>query len=44
VRMSRKRMFFTSAKAVAELGYRFRPPVDAFEDALRWFRERGLLD
>ena len=43
VRMSRKRMFFSSAKAARELGYRWRPPVEAFEDALRWFRERGLL-
>jgi dihydroflavonol-4-reductase len=43
VRMSRKRMFFSSAKAVAELGYRWRPPLQAFEDALRWFRERGAL-
>jgi dihydroflavonol-4-reductase len=43
VRMSRKRMFFSSAKAVSELGYRWRPPLQAFEDALRWFRERGLL-
>jgi len=43
VRMSRKRMFFSSAKAVAELGYRWRPPLQAFEDAVRWFRERGLL-
>jgi dihydroflavonol-4-reductase len=43
VRMSRKRMFFSSGKAVSELGYRWRPPLEAFEDALRWFRERGLL-
>ncbi len=43
VRMSRKRMFFSSAKAVSELGYRWRPPQQAFEDALRWFRERALL-
>ncbi|HEX3846412.1 MAG TPA: hopanoid-associated sugar epimerase [Steroidobacteraceae bacterium] len=43
VRMSRKRMFFSSAKAVRELGYGWRPPVRAFEDAVRWFRERGLL-
>jgi len=43
VRMSRKRMFFSSAKAVSELGYRWRPPVEAFEDALRWFRQCGLL-
>ena len=43
VRMSRKRMFFSSGKAVSELGYRFRPPSEAFADAVRWFRERGLL-
>jgi dihydroflavonol-4-reductase len=43
VRMSRKRMFFSSAKAVRELGYQWRPPVAAFDDAVRWFRERGLL-
>jgi dihydroflavonol-4-reductase len=41
--MSRKRMFFSSAKAVHDLGYRWRPPIEAFEDAVRWFRERGLL-
>jgi dihydroflavonol-4-reductase len=43
VRMSRKRMYFSSAKAVRELGYQWRPPVQAFEDAVRWFRAQGLL-
>lgn len=43
VRMSRKRMFFSSGKAASELGYHFRPPALAFEDALAWFRGRGLL-
>jgi dihydroflavonol-4-reductase len=43
VRMSRKYMFFSSAKAVAELQYRWRPPTLAFDDAVGWFRERGLL-
>jgi dihydroflavonol-4-reductase len=43
VRMSRKRMFFSSAKAASELGYRWRPPLEAFEDAVSWFRKRGLL-
>jgi dihydroflavonol-4-reductase len=43
VRMSRKRMFFSSAKAMRELGYSWRPPAQAFDDAVRWFRERGLL-
>ena len=44
VRMSRKRMYFSSGKAVSELGYRFRPAVEAFADAVYWFRERGLLN
>jgi len=43
VRMSRKHMFFSSAKAVHELGYHWRPAVEAFDDAVHWFRERGLL-
>jgi dihydroflavonol-4-reductase len=43
VRMSRKRMFFSSDKAFRDLGYRWRPPQQAFADALQWFRERGLL-
>jgi dihydroflavonol-4-reductase len=43
VRMSRKRMFFSSAKAVRELGYHWQPPARAFEDAVRWFREQGSL-
>ena len=41
VRMSRKRMYFSSAKAAAELGYRWRPPQQAFEAAVCWFRESG---
>ncbi len=43
VRMARKRMFFSSEKAVRELGYAWRPPVQALEDAVAWFREQGLL-
>jgi len=43
VRMARKRMFFSSAKAVRELGYRWRPPTEAFADALRWFKDQGYL-
>lgn len=43
VRMSRKLMYFSSAKAASELGYSSRPPSQAFEDAIRWFRARGLL-
>ena len=44
VRMSRKKMFFSSAKAMRELGYRWRPPVRAFEDAIRWFRDNGIAE
>jgi dihydroflavonol-4-reductase len=43
VRMARKRMFFSSDKAARELGYRWRPPAEAFADALRWFEENGYL-
>ena len=43
VRMARKRMFFSSDKASRELGYRWRPPSEAFTDALRWFEENGYL-
>jgi dihydroflavonol-4-reductase len=43
VRMSRKRMFYSSAKATHELGYRARPAVEGLADAVAWFRERGLV-
>jgi dihydroflavonol-4-reductase len=43
VRMARKRMFFSSEKAVRELGYHWRAPSLAFEDAVLWLREQGLL-
>jgi dihydroflavonol-4-reductase len=43
VRLARKHMYFSSEKAVRELGYRWRPPVRAFEDALLWFREQGKV-
>ncbi|MBW4051066.1 MAG: NAD-dependent epimerase/dehydratase family protein [Proteobacteria bacterium] len=43
VRMARKRMFFSSAKAARELGYRWRPPPEAFADALHWFEANGYL-
>ncbi|WP_267221139.1 hopanoid-associated sugar epimerase [Dyella silvae] len=37
VRMSKKRMFFTSAKAERELGYAAGPVRLALEDAVAWF-------
>jgi len=43
VRMSRKRMFFSSEKARAELGYTSRPPIEALRDAITWLQEQGSL-
>ena len=43
IRMSKYRMFFTSAKAERELGYRARPHARALEDALAWFRQAGYI-
>ncbi|MBP2291679.1 hopanoid-associated sugar epimerase [Azospirillum rugosum] len=40
VRLSQKRMFFSSAKAEAKLGYRPRPAGEALADAVAWFRGR----
>ncbi len=41
VRMSKKHMFFSSAKAERELGYASRPARLALEDAVSWFRQHG---
>ena len=43
LRMSRYRMFFSSAKAERELGYRARPYEAAIRDAIAWFGEWGYL-
>ncbi|MGH6818391.1 MAG: hopanoid-associated sugar epimerase [Methylovirgula sp.] len=43
LRMSEYRMFFSSAKAERELGYRARPYTQALADALTWFRQHGYL-
>ena len=41
--MAKKRMFFSPAKAVAELGYAPRPARQAVADAVAWFRGAGWL-
>ncbi|NTU76547.1 MAG: NAD-dependent epimerase/dehydratase family protein [Alphaproteobacteria bacterium] len=41
LRMSAKKMFFSSAKAQRELGYAPRPAEQALADALAWFRTNG---
>ncbi len=43
LRMAKKRMYFSSAKAEAELGYQSRPAEAALADAVDWFREAGYL-
>jgi len=43
VRMAKRRMYYSSAKAARELGYQWRPPALAFADAVRWLREQGRL-
>ena len=41
--MAKKKMFFSSAKARAELGYAPRPARVAIEDAVAWFRAEGMI-
>jgi dihydroflavonol-4-reductase len=43
LRLAKDRMFFTSAKAERELGYRARPYGQALAEAIAWFRQNGLL-
>jgi dihydroflavonol-4-reductase len=43
VRMSRKLMYFSSAKAERELGYTARPAVAALQDELDWFYKNGYV-
>jgi dihydroflavonol-4-reductase len=43
LRMAKYRMFFSSAKAERELGYRHRPWREGLSDALAWFRQDGRL-
>jgi dihydroflavonol-4-reductase len=43
LKMARKKMFYSSAKATAELGYHPRPVRSAVEDAVAWFRTNGML-
>ena len=43
VRMARKTMFFSSAKAEQNLGYTYRPSVDAINEAVSWFFDNGYV-
>jgi dihydroflavonol-4-reductase len=41
LKMARWRMWFSSARAERELGYRHRPAEQALDDALTWFQAQG---
>jgi dihydroflavonol-4-reductase len=41
VRMGRRKMFASSARAERELGYKFVPVEDALERAIHWFQTHG---
>ena len=43
VRMSRKKMYFSSEKASRELGYAPRPAREAIANAVGWFKANGYL-
>ena len=43
IKMARKKMFFSSAKAARDLGYVSRPGTLALEDAMAWFRRHGYV-
>jgi dihydroflavonol-4-reductase len=43
IKMAKKKMFFSSAKAQTELGYKSRPAENALIDAISWFRQEGYL-
>ena len=43
LRMAAHNMYFTSAKAQAELGYHARPYAEALGDAIAWFRAAGKI-
>lgn len=43
LKMSKKKMFFSSSRAESELGYQHRPGEEALRDAVTWFRQNGYL-
>jgi dihydroflavonol-4-reductase len=44
LRMAKKKMFFTSAKAETALGYKHRLAAEALAEAIAWFRANNYLD
>jgi dihydroflavonol-4-reductase len=41
VRVSSKKEYFSSAKAIRDLGYSFIPARDALQKAVEWYRTNG---
>ena len=41
LRMAKKKMYFSTAKAERDLGYKSRPAREAIIDAIAWFRAEG---
>jgi dihydroflavonol-4-reductase len=44
VRMAKRLMYFSSAKAMRELNYHHRPAAEAINDAIVWFTENGYCE
>lgn len=44
VKMSKKPMYYSSEKAITELGYRPRPVKEAFIDSIKWFDDHGYIE
>lgn len=43
IRMAKKKMYFSSARAIEELGYAARPARHALADAVGWFKAKGYV-
>ena len=43
VKLSKKKMFFSSARAERELGFRPGPVEEALRNAVNWFRQNNYL-
>ncbi|AEJ01375.1 hopanoid-associated sugar epimerase [Nitrosomonas sp. Is79A3] len=44
IHMAKKLMFFSSDKAHRELGYQYRPSIEALKDAVKWFKENDYCN
>ena len=44
IHMAKKLMFFSSEKAHRELGYQYRPSIEALKDAVKWFKENDYCN